>query len=118
MCKKKHHYKKLIKQPKCLLLWFVHQPIVRGSEDDEDSARRSAKLSALLVSFEAYVNEVVMSNHGTKNEDMVKIVRDNFRRSVQANVDFHGEMSRIDEGDVANSNYHKVMSDVYKSLLT
>jgi hypothetical protein len=52
-----------------------------------------------------------------KHEEMVGIVQDNFRRSVHASADFHGDMARIDEGDVAYSNYHKVMADVYRSLL-
>jgi hypothetical protein len=85
--------------------------------EDENAKRRSRKLSALLVGLEDYVNEVVMSNHGMKHEEMVRIVQDNFNRSIQANVDFHGEMARLEKDDVAFESYHKVMADAYRSLL-
>jgi len=52
-----------------------------------------------------------------KHEEMVKIVQDNFSRSIQANVDYHDEIARIDQNDKANSTYHKVMADIYRSML-
>lgn len=80
---------------------------------------RSEKLTILLRSFEDYVNEVVTSNHGMKPDEMRRIVLDNFRRSIQANFDYHAEMARLNEKDkdTANAAYHNVMADVYKSLL-
>jgi len=86
-------------------------------KETESMGRRAAKISALLTSLEAYLNEVVTSNHDMKHEQIIRNVRDNFRRSVQANIDYHGEMSRLDETDTASSSYHKLMADVYKSLL-
>jgi hypothetical protein len=58
-----------------------------------------------------------MSNHGMKHEEMVRIVQDNFNRSIQANVDYHGEIARLEKDDVAFASYHKVMADAYRSLL-
>jgi hypothetical protein len=87
--------------------------------EDSSPERRSAKLSILLRSFEDYVNEVVANNHGMKQEEMPKIVIDNFRRSIQANVDFHTELAHVNEkdDDVANSSYHKVMAEIYRFLI-
>ena len=87
-------------------------------EYDDRAIRRSAKLTALLRSFE-YINEVVSSNHGMKPEEMVKIVNESFRRSIQASVQYHSVFAQEEEkqGDTIKANYHKAMIDVYMSLL-
>jgi hypothetical protein len=93
--------------------------MARMMQQDENAARRSSKLTVALRSFEDYVSEVVMSNHGMKQDEMVRIVQDNFRRSVQANVNYHEELAHAFDKDqeLASANYHKIMAEVYRSLL-
>ena len=87
---------------------------------DANAERRSAKLTLLLRAFEDYANEVVASDHGMKQEEMVKIVSENFRRSMQASMQYHDQFAQAEEkqGDTANANYHKTMVGVYKAFLS
>jgi len=89
------------------------------SAQDHGAERRAMKFTALMQSFEEYVNEVVASNHGMKQEDVPKIVIDNFQRSMKANVDFHTELAikNEDAGQTAKATYHKVMAQTYKSFM-
>lgn len=84
-----------------------------------DAGRRSDRHTLFLKSFEDYVSEVVSSNHGMKAKDMRKVVKDNFRRSLQANVDYHALMASTyrKDGDASRETYHKLMADVYRSLV-
>lgn len=54
-----------------------------------------------------------------KAKDMRKVVKDNFRRSLQANVDYHALMASTyrKDGDASRETYHKLMADVYRSLV-
>jgi hypothetical protein len=81
--------------------------------------RRSEKLSNLLRTFEEYLNEVVTSNHGIKPHEMSQIVTTNFRRAIQANIDYHAYISLAADraGETTNSTYHKMMAEVYKSFV-
>lgn len=51
---------------------------------------------------------------------MVKIVRYDFRRSVQVNAEYHADFVRVynEDREVADSAYHKVMADAFRSLFT
>jgi len=90
-----------------------------GDLNQDKQAQRAYKSSAFVHSFEDYIIEVVTSNHGIKPEEMIKIVQDNFQRSILANVKFHGDLANNDEqlGDNVNAAYHNAMAKVYKSFL-
>ena len=85
---------------------------------DEAAERRADKLTLALRSIEDYVDSVAMSNHGMKADETVQTVTDSFRRSMQANTEFHDKIAKEYQTarDIPNMNYHKRMAQVYAGL--
>jgi len=79
----------------------------------------STTQATFLRSFEDYITQVVASNHNKSANEAIRIVVDGFNRSIQANFEYHDEISRIDKqkGDKAAEAFHWVMSEIYRSIL-
>ena len=88
------------------------------NDDSGDAEKRSAKLTLLLSSLENYVREVVSSDHGMNQEEMLSMIQENFQRSMQANIQYHSDLAQIDQkvGDVKSETFHKLMAQMYKSF--
>ena len=93
---------------------FMHR-----QDRDDGASQRAAKLSILLTSFEDYVNEIVKSNYGRKQEYMIKIAQGTFQRSMKANVDYHDQMAIVNQeaNDTASENFHRLVAGIYESFL-
>jgi hypothetical protein len=81
--------------------------------------QRSAKKTTFLQSLEDYVVELAKSNHGTKPIEVVAIFKENFERSMRANVDYHAQMAELfkKDGNEAVSALHRMQADIYKSII-
>ena len=84
-----------------------------------NAGARASKSTQFLRSFEDYISEVITSNHGMKENEMLKIIKNNFERSIRANIDYHLDLLRAchKEGDKALEKYHDLMAKSYRSVL-
>lgn len=85
-----------------------------------NDSRRASLQSSFLRSLEDYIDQVVIQNHGTKKEDVPRIVKDHFDRAIQANIQYHDSMSHAFEKDSENPQaiHHKLIADTYRLLLS
>jgi len=87
--------------------------------NDEKAIRRSAKLTSLSQSYEDYIKEILSTTAAMKQQDVVRMVRDNIKRSIHANIQYHTEMAQ-EHDKMINSfkaTYHRIVAEVYRSLL-
>ena len=91
--------------------------IVHQSSDNYE--RRAEKLTIALSAIEEYLNEVAISDHGMKTDEMIQTVNYTLSRSMQASIEFHDKMATECEsrGNTSNMNYYKVMAQIYSELL-
>jgi hypothetical protein len=87
---------------------------------DPEAERRSEKVSAFLQGLENYVTEVAKSNHGAKPDDVIITFKEAYMRSMLASAEYHQKLSDLyrKDGDEANANFHKLRSDIYRSIIT
>ena len=88
---------------------------------DIDSAQvRSDNIALFLQHFETYLREVARTNRGASTEDLIRIVKSTFDRSMLANSYYHQMVSNLhqEDGETAMSNFHRIQSDVYKAMIS
>ena len=88
---------------------------------DLDSAQvRSDNISLFLQHFEIYLREVAKTNHGASTEDLIRIVKTTFDRSMLASSYYHKMVADLhqNEGETAMCNFHKIQSDVYEAMVS
>ena len=88
----------------------------------KDSAveRRSAKNTLFLQSLKALVAEFARSDNGIKPDELVILFKQNFDRSMLANVDYHSKMAELNkkEGNEAMSALHQLQAEIYRTIAT
>jgi hypothetical protein len=82
--------------------------------------RRSAKNSLFLQGLEELVTEFAKSDSGLKPDDVVILFKENFNRSMQANIDYHLQLAELHkrEGNEAMSALHELQAKIYRSITT
>lgn len=80
--------------------------------------RRNAK-EEFLGALETWMNEIVAKNADGHNETIPDLVKVDFRKSMKANAQDHGEVVSTLQGDSEKTlaQYHCLMSDIYKMLM-
>lgn len=74
--------------------------------------------SLFLNNLEEWIDEVI-SRDGLTDKKIIENVRESFERSIQANIDHHSFLAKNTNGngDSRLANRHKLMAQVYQSLL-
>jgi hypothetical protein len=70
--------------------------------------------SIFLRNLEKWIDQII-SRDGVSDKQHIVRIRDKFELAMRANIRYHTEMS--EGGNVALSEYHKLVAKVYESLL-
>jgi hypothetical protein len=95
------------------------QRACRWNVSDIDSVQvRSDNISLFLQHFENYLREVAKTNHGATSEDLIRIVKSTFDRSMLASSHYHEMVADLHrkDGEIAFFDFHKIQSEVYKAM--
>ena len=89
-----------------------------NTSGEEDIVIRSMKQSLFLNSLEQWIDERI-SQDGLTDRELIKTIKENFERAMQANVEHYKFMAKY-----AKENGHKnkvdrylLMAKIYQSLL-
>jgi hypothetical protein len=82
-----------------------------------ESRDRGMTQSLFLSNLEQWIVEKV-SEDGLADRELVKAVKEKFRRSIDANVTYHKYMMKnaIANSEPSIEHHHKLMMEIYKSL--
>jgi hypothetical protein len=90
-----------------------------GTEASDDATAKAANRSAVFLNnLEGWLDEIV-SRDGLADKELIKMIREKFECSLQANIDHHRFMMNCasENGDQVKGNRHKLMAEIYQELL-
>ena len=74
----------------------------------------SMRDSLYLNNLELCIDEVILQD-GLSDRQITKKIRSNFRRSIQANIDFHAQMAKHNK--IGDPRHHRLMASIYREML-
>lgn len=79
---------------------------------------RAEKYATFLNNLEKWVEATIMQNH-IDDEDIIRRVKDSYRRSLQANIEYYDLMARAmtDAGEKSSEKRYLRMAKVYRALI-
>ena len=79
---------------------------------------RAEKYATFLNNLEKWVEATIMQN-GIDDEEVIRRVKDSYRRSLQANIDYYDLMAKAmtDSGEKSTEKRYVRMAKVYRALI-
>lgn len=79
---------------------------------------RAEKYATFLNNLEKWVEATIMQNH-IDDEEVIRRVKDSYRRSLQANIDYYDLMAKamVDSGEKNAEKRYIRMGKVYRALI-
>ena len=79
---------------------------------------RAEKHAIFLNNLEKWV-EATIAQNGLDDEEIIRRVKDSYRRSLQANIDYYDSMAKamIDSGETNTEKRYTRMAKVYRALI-
>ena len=79
---------------------------------------RAEKYATFLNNLEKWVEATIMQNH-IDDEEVIRRVKDSYRRSLQANIDYYDLMAKAmaDSGEQSAEKRYIRMGKVYRALI-
>jgi low affinity Fe/Cu permease len=67
-----------------------------------------------LNNVEGWIDEVI-SRNGLAEHELVRLLKNGYERSIQANIDYYTDIIERANGDIGGR--HRIMAKVYRELL-
>ena len=85
---------------------------------DDAISNGAIRNSLFLNNLELWIDEII-SQDGLADKELIKTIMERFQRSMQANIEHHRFMmnNAKEKADQTTEHRHKLMVEVYKSLL-
>lgn len=79
---------------------------------------RAEKYATFLNNLEKWVEAIIMQN-SIDDEEVIRRVKDSYRRSLQANIDYYDLMAKamMDSGEKSAGKRYVRMAKVYRALI-
>ena len=85
---------------------------------DKDNNVEGTRYSLFLVNLERWIDEII-SRDGVADKELIKTVKDNFERAMQANITYYRymEKNKKENGEQNMAERYRLMAEIYQSLL-
>ncbi len=85
---------------------------------ESDGKRIDEKYSVYLNDVEKWIDAAISRDGSTTDDELIRKAVDSFKRSIQANVEYHELMvNNSHMGGNGNKSQHSLMVEIYKGIL-